>query len=40
MSYLEMGYLIGFITSHVAAFAAGLWLRERYYREIRGRVAD
>lgn len=39
MSYLEIGFLVGFSLGHLAiGVAAGLWLRERHWREIRRRA--
>ncbi len=42
MSYLQEGFLIGLILglSHTGALVIGLWLRERHWRQIRGRAAD
>lgn len=42
MSYLEIGFLIGFALgfTHAGAVAIGLWLNDRKWRARRERLAD
>lgn len=40
MSYLQIGWVIGLAIGHASAFALGLWLNDRKWRQLLERLAD